>query len=179
MGGVAIAGLIISGVSAAASYKQGRDAAKEARRKQNEYNQRVKETTLANLANLNKEKLQAVENVAKDKLQNNLDFLEERSRSRNVAGAIGARGQSFDNLMNDLDVTYFQREADIEESKEDLMRDFDRQSEAIKRGEEAALDTRYISKPSAFGAGANILGAAYQGYNTGKEIGSAYDEWVS
>ncbi len=174
---IPIAMLVIAAGSAAMAYKEKKDIKAENQRAQDEYNARMKEQTLEQMKEVNVAKGNALENESKDKLQNDLDYLKARSTSRNFGGALGARGQSFDLVMQSIDQQYQQSAADIQAGKRETIRDLDKQGDNILRGGENVLDNRVISKPSIMGATANAVSQGYKGYQAGQSVRESYNEW--
>ena len=169
--------LAISAYSAVSQHQEADERAENEQKAQDEYNERMKEETLAKLKDVNAAKSNELENVSKDKLQNDLDFLEARSTSRNLGGALGAKGQSFDLLMQGLEQEHQQSASDITQGHRENLKQLDRQSDNVLRGGENSIDNRVISRPSAFSGAANVIGSGYQGYQAGQAVRTSYEEW--
>lgn len=176
---IPVLGLVLAAGGAVASYTQAQSAAKEAQKAQDEYNERVKVETEEKLKDINHAKSNELENASKDKLQNDIDFLDARSSSRNIGGAVGARGQSFDLIMQGLDQQHEQSGIDITLGSRENMKSLDRASESALRGGENAKDYRTISRPSIATGTADTLIAGYKGYQAGNALRTSYNEWRS
>jgi hypothetical protein len=174
---IPILGLVLAAGSAVMSYTQAQDAADAQEAAQDEYNTRMREETLQKTKDINAAKANELENVSKDKLQSDLDFLEAKSSSRNVGGAIGARGQSFDLLMQGLDQTKEQQNIDITMGSRENIKQLDRQSENVLRGGVNALDNRAISRPSIATGAASAAIAGYKGFSAGQAARKSFNEW--
>lgn len=174
---IPILGLVLAAGSAVSGYMQAQDAADAAQKAQDEYNTRMKEETMAKMKDVNAAKANELENVSKDKLQSDLDFLEAKSSSRNVGGALGARGQSFDLLMQGIDQQHEQQGIDITMGSRENMKSLDRQSENVLRGGANALDNRTIRRPSIATGTASALQAGFQGYQAGQAVRTSFNEF--
>ena len=161
---------VIAGVlalaSTAQSYSEGKSQAKDAKRAQAEYNNDLREKTELDLKEQGVAKSRMLENVAKDKLQADIEFLQAQATARNTASAIGLSGGSFDDMLREMSGEHSQRMTDIDSKLEDNLYDMRRQSNALLRGVDLNLDTRKIQKPSALLYGVQAASQGYDLYNS-------------
>jgi hypothetical protein len=166
--------------SVGVQYMTAQKDAKNAKEAQDKYNENVRETTRDQLKDATSAKADLLENSGKDSLQASLDFMEAKSSTEANANAVGARGGSFDMLLNDMKSESAQVKSDVNANRTQGFRQMQKQSDAIRQGGARNLDNRVIKRPSMAGAimqGASSgMQAGYQGYKIGGALKTAYSD---
>lgn len=164
---MAIASLVVMGVSAVANYSQTQQNAANQKMAQDYHNISVRQNALQQYDALNRQEENVRESAAEQQLQNQYNLMEQQARVKLLASASGTAGSSITSMLSDLSQTGGMNQATIVQNARKQHEDINLQAEQIQQAATRGQDNTPIEQ-------ASLFKSALHGMQQGQGFGSAW-----